>query len=539
MTTGDAIFRYPALAIFCAMLAGCQTASQPRPSYTYTPYSPPVTAGSCKNVGVGLYRCKADDVSDCERRAASGDADAMVSLGNLYKTDFPGCTQFNDGQKAVDILRKASDAGNQEALRQLREMYDRGQAVPKNTRLASSALKEGVEKRYEWALAASIYEKDQAGDLTAADDIRTSAINGNCYSQQLLATVYRWGQLSPGFDKQEKYAKNLSKSYFWSLVSVSTAATIKGKKYWDHFGISAQPCPLERRTASWYEVEKQLGPELVAKVQDVATAWKMGSPEPDLQAPKMPEQRKPFPSKIAAPSLPAPEPLLPKPPAKIVPPSLSDLGLPAEPPKATAWSWSPVALPQASAGSGTTLDGAAVFEKVNKSVWRVIAARSLSDLRDGGSVIQGSAVAVTKDTLLTNCHVASGMNVIVVKHGDAFEEAKVVSGSQKRDQCVLKIGKQMLEPVSGVRSYDSLKVGEKVYTVGSPSGLENTLGEGIVSGLRKKDGQRLVQTSAPISPGSSGGGLFDTSGNAIGITTFLLRDAQALNFAIAVEEFGK
>lgn len=281
------------------------------------------------------------------------------------------------------------------------------------------------------------------------------------------------------------------------------------------------------------------GPDLVAKAQDAAATWKMGSPEPDLPAPKGQERKKPASPRIATPALPAPEPQLPKPPAKIVPPSLSDLGLPAEPPKASAWCWTPVSLPQTSVGSGTTLDGAAVFEKVNKSVWRVIAARSLSDLRDGGNVVQGSAVAVTKDTLLTNCHVASGMNVIVVKHGDAFEEAKVVSGSQKRDQCVLKIGKQILEPVSGVRSYDSLKVGEKVYTVGSPSGLENTLGEGIVSGLRKKDGQRLVQTSAPISPGSSGGGLFDASGNAIGITTFLLRDAQALNFAIAVEEFGK
>lgn len=491
MTRGDTIFRCSALVLLSALVTGCQTASQPRPSYTYTPYSPPVPAGSCKNVG--LVRCKADDVSDCERRAASGDADALLALGNLYKTDFPGCIQFNDGQKAADALRKASDAGNQEALHQLREMYARGQAVPKNTRLASSVLKEGVEKRYEWALAASIYEKDQAGDLTAADDIRTSAINGNCHSQQLLSTMYRWGQLSPGFDKQEKYGKNLSKSYFWSLVSVSTAATIKGKKYWDHFGISTQPCPLERRTASWSEVEKQLGPELVAKVQDAATAWKMGSPEPDLPTPKMPEQRKPSQTKIAVPALPAPEPQLPKPPAKIVPPSLGDLGLPVEPPKASAWSWTPVSLPQVSAGGGSMLDGAAVFEKVNKSVWRVIAARSLSDLRDGGSVVQGSAVAVSKDTLLTNCHAASGMNVIVVKQGDAFEEAKVVSGSQKRDQCVLKIGKQALEPVSGVRNYDSLKVGEKVYTVGSPSGLENTLGEGIVSGLRKKDGQRLVQ----------------------------------------------
>ncbi len=82
-------------------------------------------------------------------------------------------------------------------------------------------------------------------------------------------------------------------------------------------------------------------------------------------------------------------------------------------------------------------------------------------------------------------------------------------------------------------------VGERVFTVGSPSGLDNTLGEGIISGLRSRKSQRLVQTTAQISPGSSGGGLFDTAGRLVGITTFMLRDSQSLNFAIAVEEYGE
>ena len=58
------------------------------------------------------------------------------------------------------------------------------------------------------------------------------------------------------------------------------------------------------------------------------------------------------------------------------------------------------------------------------------------------------------------------------------------------------------------------------------------MADGIVSGLRALNGRNLVQTSAPISPGSLGGGLFDARGNLVGITTFLLRDAQNLNFAI-------
>jgi S1-C subfamily serine protease len=80
-------------------------------------------------------------------------------------------------------------------------------------------------------------------------------------------------------------------------------------------------------------------------------------------------------------------------------------------------------------------------------------------------------------------------------------------------------------------------VGERAYSVGTPSGLEQTLGEGLISGLREDKGIKLVQTSAPISPGSSGGGLFDASGNLIGITTFMLRETQSLNFAIAAQEF--
>ena len=83
--------------------------------------------------------------------------------------------------------------------------------------------------------------------------------------------------------------------------------------------------------------------------------------------------------------------------------------------------------------------------------------------------------------------------------------------------------------------YTDLKVGERVYSVGAPSGLERTLGEGIISGLRATSEGQFIQMTAPISPGSSGGGLFDSSGNLIGITTFLLKEAQAINFAIAAE----
>ncbi len=115
----------------------------------------------------------------------------------------------------------------------------------------------------------------------------------------------------------------------------------------------------------------------------------------------------------------------------------------------------------------------------------------------------------------------------------------MVSANKAADRCILAVMHPLPVWVK-IRPYADVKVGEHVYTIGSPKGLELTLAEGLVSSKRAiEGGSRFIQTSAPISPGSSGGGLFDAQGNLIGITTFMLRDSQNLNFAIAAEEYGK
>jgi S1-C subfamily serine protease len=90
-----------------------------------------------------------------------------------------------------------------------------------------------------------------------------------------------------------------------------------------------------------------------------------------------------------------------------------------------------------------------------------------------------------------------------------------------------------------VRPYDDIKVGERAITIGTPQGLELTAAEGIVSSKRLYNQTRVVQTSAPISQGSSGGGLFDARGHLLGITTFYFRGGQNLNFAVAAEEYAQ
>ncbi|MFZ0210228.1 MAG: serine protease [Roseiarcus sp.] len=75
------------------------------------------------------------------------------------------------------------------------------------------------------------------------------------------------------------------------------------------------------------------------------------------------------------------------------------------------------------------------------------------------------------------------------------------------------------------------------FSIGAPAGIELTMTDGLLSGKRPISGQHYVQTSAPISPGSSGGGLFDETGNLIGVTTLHLKESGNLNFAISAEEY--
>lgn len=127
--------------------------------------------------------------------------------------------------------------------------------------------------------------------------------------------------------------------------------------------------------------------------------------------------------------------------------------------------------------------------------------------------------------------------VTLLREGDK-RAARVTAANPDSDRCVLTVSGTLPTWVK-VRPYADVKVGEHAYTIGTPKGLELTLAEGIVSSKRSADGTRYIQTSAPISPGSSGGGLFDAQGNLIGITTFMLKDSQNLNFAIAAEEYAK
>lgn len=154
----------------------------------------------------------------------------------------------------------------------------------------------------------------------------------------------------------------------------------------------------------------------------------------------------------------------------------------------------------------------------------------------------GSAVAISEDMAITNCHVLgrAGQEA-TIGSGDQEEvaRAEVVAMNLELDRCVLLVRDLRLRPVPGVRHLDTLEVGEPVYAIGNPRQLERTLSDGLLSGMRVLTNQRVLQTTAAISPGSSGGGLFDSRGNLIGITSSSLRGAQNINFAIPAEDFWR
>jgi S1-C subfamily serine protease len=189
----------------------------------------------------------------------------------------------------------------------------------------------------------------------------------------------------------------------------------------------------------------------------------------------------------------------------------------------------------AAAAPGTSIMAGALpadkfFARTAPSVWRV-----LSYDADGIAFAQGSAVVIAKETLLTNCHVLAKAKRFVIKQDNVSYEARLQHIDTERDLCQI-TARNLSAPPVPLGDSDKLTVGQRVYALGNPENLELTLSEGLISSLRhdEEGGLKLIQTSAPISHGSSGGGLFDDEGRLIGITTLQSRTGQNLNFAMPI-----
>jgi S1-C subfamily serine protease len=153
----------------------------------------------------------------------------------------------------------------------------------------------------------------------------------------------------------------------------------------------------------------------------------------------------------------------------------------------------------------------------------------------GDTLGQGSGFFVQPMGLIvTNWHVMSGASqaIVIRANGETFKRVTFVDGDSAADVAVIKVPGYGL-PVLESRA-DVPPVGARVIAIGSPLGLQRSVTEGIVSATRMVAGRELVQISAAISPGSSGGAVLDGSGRVFAVSTSQLSAGQQLNFAVPV-----
>lgn len=158
---------------------------------------------------------------------------------------------------------------------------------------------------------------------------------------------------------------------------------------------------------------------------------------------------------------------------------------------------------------------------------------------DGKVSGSGSGFLVTADgRILTNFHVIVHTKRATVRlaNEDAYDVVHVLNVDKRKDIALLKIDAVNLPCLKLGRSAD-LQVGDKLYTLSNPLGafFQNTISEGLLSGIRQMDGYKMFQLSAPISHGSSGGPVFSAKGDVIGIVDATIAEGQNLNLAIPID----
>jgi len=153
----------------------------------------------------------------------------------------------------------------------------------------------------------------------------------------------------------------------------------------------------------------------------------------------------------------------------------------------------------------------------------------------------GSAFFLNRQgDIVTNYHVLEGSKRAFIKtsKGQKAEITLIVKADPTLDLLIAKTTFKNATPLP-LGDSDTVTVGEDIVAIGNPAGLEGTVSRGIVSGVRKAEGIKFIQITAPISPGSSGGPVFSLNGKVIGVATAYLDAGQNLNFAMPINYLGR
>lgn len=174
-------------------------------------------------------------------------------------------------------------------------------------------------------------------------------------------------------------------------------------------------------------------------------------------------------------------------------------------------------------------------------------------------ILNGSGFIFNEEGLIgTNYHVVENIDSLIVKTSDGiFYNSELLIVDKENDFAILKIynpdNKKF--PVVDLGNSDNVKAGQEVFAIGSPLGFEYTISSGIIAAVRDNEKvnfsdpvtyesiervfEKVLQVTAAISPGNSGGALFNSRGEVIGITTYTYIGYGNLNFAVAINSFKK
>lgn len=183
--------------------------------------------------------------------------------------------------------------------------------------------------------------------------------------------------------------------------------------------------------------------------------------------------------------------------------------------------------------AGAELSPEQIFGRVSPSV---VTVRTF-DAR-GNPLGQGSGVVIAAERVATNCHVIKGAAATRVETATQTVTAGGARMDGNRDVCVVSAAGLSAPPVAA-REFGSVSAGERVFAVGNPLGFGLAISEGLLVSVQTQAWDRSLAASAPVSPGSSGGGLFDTQGRLVGLTTAILVTGQSLNLVLPAEGLGQ
>ena len=180
--------------------------------------------------------------------------------------------------------------------------------------------------------------------------------------------------------------------------------------------------------------------------------------------------------------------------------------------------------------------GVAVAQTPGEVARKAFASTVLIVLEDatGQPTSLGSGFFVTGNQVATNLHVIEGASrgyAKIIGEPKKYNIDGVTAADPKRDLAMLKLDGAVGKALALTDS-DAAQVGDTVYAVGNPQGLEGTFSQGIISSLRQIGADKLLQITAPISPGSSGGPVLNIRGEVIGVSVATYKGGQNLNFAV-------